>query len=139
MIGKPFMPPKQTPSMTAAVARVTRVKREHGQKSASIRDWHALRTTFVTLALSAGVPVELVRRVTGHGSVEVVLKHYFRPDREQFKAALAGALPDVLTGGASKRARLKPADELAALAGKVAAGTATKADKTRLRKLAAKA
>ena len=41
----------------------------------------------------------VVRRVTGHATVDVVLKHYFRPDREQFRAALAGALPDVLTGG----------------------------------------
>ena len=31
------------------------------------------------LALAAGVPVELVRRVTGHATVETVLKHYFRP------------------------------------------------------------
>ena len=60
----------------------------NGQRTASVRDWHALRSTFVTLALSAGVPVELVLRVTGHATVEVVLKHYFRPDREQFKAAL---------------------------------------------------
>ena len=75
-------------SVKSAIARVTRAAREHGQKSASIRDWHAMRTTFVTLALSAGVPLELVKRVTGHATVEVVLKHYFRPDREQFRAAL---------------------------------------------------
>ena len=35
---------------------------------------NALRATWVTLALAAGVPVELVRRVTGHASVEIVLK-----------------------------------------------------------------
>lgn len=87
------------------------------------------------MALSAGVPVELVRRVTGHATVEVVLKHYVRPDREQFKAALAGAMPKVLTG---KKVRMKPAEELAALAAKLAAGQATDADKERLRKLAAK-
>jgi len=85
--------------------------------------------------LAAGVPVELVRRVTGHATVETVLKHYFRPDREQFKQALASAMPGILTG--SKIKRLKPADELSALAGKVAAGSATDEDKARLRKLAA--
>ena len=42
----------------------------------------------------------------------------------------------VLTGG--KPAQLSPAAELAALAGKLAAGTATGEDKARLRKLAAK-
>ena len=78
----------------------------------------------------------MVRRVTGHATVEVVLKHYFRPDREQFKAALNGAMPYVLTG---RSARKKPAEELAALAAKLAAGNATDEDKARLRKLAAKA
>ncbi len=136
--GTHFLRSAQSASVKDAIDRVTRVKRETGQKAASVRDWHALRTTFVTLALAAGVPMELVRRVTGHATVEVVLKHYFRPDREQFKAALAGALPDVLTGGSVGGAKVNPADELAALAGKLASGTATKADKARLRKLAAK-
>jgi len=135
VIGKPFLR-VQTASVKQAVRDATQEKREHGQRAASVRDWHALRATWVTLALAAGVPVELVRRVTGHATVEIVLKHYFRPDREQFRAALTGALPGILTGGTP--AKVKPADELATLAGKLAAGTATKEDKARLRKLAAK-
>jgi len=123
-------------SIVAAVARTTRTERARGKRAASVRDWHALRATWVTLALSAGVPMELVRRVTGHATAEVVLEHYFRPDREQFRAALTGALPGILTGGAV--AKVKPAEELATLAGKLAAGTATDADKKRLRALAAK-
>jgi integrase len=119
----------------SAIKRVTQVTREHGQLAASLRDWHALRTTFVTLALSAGVPMELVRRVTGHATVEVVLKHYFRPDRDQFKAALSGVMPKVLTGRAK---RMRPADEHAALATKLAAGTATAKDKARMLELAEK-
>lgn len=137
MIGKRFLR-VQSPSIKRAVREATQIKRENGQRAASVRDWHALRATFVTLALAAGVPVELVRRVTGHATVDVVLKHYFRPDREQFRAALTEAMPGVLTGGAIKRLKAKPADELAALAGKVAAGTATEGDKKRLRKLAEK-
>ena len=78
---------------------------------------------------------ELVRR-TGHATVDVVLKHYFRPDREQFRAALTDAMPGILTGGTRKR--LPRAEELVALAGRIAAGTATEADKERLKKLAAK-
>lgn len=135
MIHKDFLKAQAT-SVKHAIRKVSRVERKQGQRAASIRDWHALRATWVTLALSAGVPVELVRRVTGHATVEVVLKHYFRPDREQFRAALAGAMPDVLTGGKPKR--LKPADELVMLASKVAAGSATEKDKKRLRKLAMK-
>ena len=50
------------------------------------------------MALSAGVPMELVRRVTGHSTVNVVLKHYFRPGREVFRQKLESSLPQVLTG-----------------------------------------
>jgi len=45
-------------------------------------------------------------------------------------------MPNVLTGG--KGGRMKPAEELAALAVKLVAKTATDEDKARLRKLAAK-
>jgi len=135
MTGKPFLR-VQAASVKKAVREHTQAKREKGERAASVRDWHALRATFVTLALAAGVPVELVRRVTGHATVDVVLKHYFRPDREQFRAALTNAMPGILTGG--KRKRLPPAEELAALAGKLAAGTATDKEKARLRTLAAK-
>ena len=136
MTGKPFLR-VQAPSVRKAVREHTQAKRERGQRAASVRDWHALRTTWVTLALASGrVSVETVKVVTGHGTVETVLKHYFKPGREHFKRVLHEALPDVLTG--VKRKRLPPAEELAALAAKVAAGSATENDKTRLRKLAAK-
>jgi hypothetical protein len=91
-----------------------------------------LRTTYVTLALSAGVPVELVRRVTGHATVDIVLENYFRPDREQFKSALNQALPEVLTGANQATQSPTPAEELRLLADKVAAGTATAVDRKRL-------
>ncbi|MDK2963608.1 MAG: hypothetical protein PWQ29_1002 [Verrucomicrobiota bacterium] len=68
-------------------------------QDATIKGFHSLRTTWITMALTAGVPMELVRRVTGHSTVEVVLKHYFRPGREAFRASLGKALPKLLTGG----------------------------------------
>ena len=43
------------------------------------------------------------RLVTGHSTVEVVLKHYFRPKREEFRHALESSLPKALTGGAEER------------------------------------
>lgn len=133
LIGKTFMPVNGG-SVKDQVRETSQVSRGKGQRAASVRDWHALRSTFVTLALSAGVPMELVRRVTGHATVDVVLKHYFRPGREQFKEALLGAMPEVLTG---KRPELSPEEELATLATKLAAGSATEAEKARLRELAA--
>ena len=138
MIGKPVVRGRTGMDIKNRIAEQTRVAREkgHGQRAASVRDWHALRSTWVTLALTAGVPMELVRRVTGHATVDVVLRHYFRPGREQFRAVLSGALPDVLTGG--KSTKLSPAEELQFLSTKVTAGTATEFDRKRLRIIAAK-
>ena len=66
---------------------------------ASTVGWHSFRTTFITSALAAGMPEELVRRVTGHATVEVVRTHYFRPGREEFRAAFKAAMPQVLMNG----------------------------------------
>ena len=68
-----------------------------------MRDFHSLRTTWITLALVAGVPMEIVRRVTGHTTADTVLKHYFRPGREQLRQALEPAMPQLLATGAVSR------------------------------------
>lgn len=72
-------------------------------KRGSLKGWHSFRTTWITLALSAGVPMELVRRVTGHASADIVLKHYFRPGREQFKTALQSAMPDFMLSDSTNK------------------------------------
>ena len=64
-----------------------------------MRAFHSFRVTWITLALSAGIPLELVQRVTGHKTAAVVLKHYFKPGREHFRKAIIGAMPMMLTGG----------------------------------------
>lgn len=74
-------------------------KRDNGQRRASVRDFHSFRVTWVTLALNAGVPLELVQKVTGHKTTEIVLKHYFQPGREDFRNALQSAMPKLLTEG----------------------------------------
>lgn len=73
--------------------------RPNGLRRASIRDFHSFRVTWITLALAAGVPLELVQRVTGHRTVEVVMKHYFRPGREDFRTAILKAMPRMLADG----------------------------------------
>ena len=62
----------------------------------AVRGFHSFRVTWITMALAAGVPMELVTRVTGHQTVDVVLKHYFRPGREDFRQAIEGAMPKLL-------------------------------------------
>jgi integrase len=68
-------------------------KRSTGIRRACIRGFHSFRVTWVTLALNAGVPMELVRKVTSHRTVEVVLERYFKPGREDFRRALAEKMP----------------------------------------------
>jgi integrase len=94
-----FLPIRTGPSVKDAIAQATRAPRETGKRAASVLDWHALRVTWVTLALAAGVPIETARLVTGHESVNVVLRHYFKPGRETLRAALLDKMPAVLTGG----------------------------------------
>jgi len=83
------------------------VKREGGTRRASVRDFHSFRVTWVTLALTAGVPLELVQKVTGHKTTDIVLKHYFQPGREAFRQALQAAMPKLLTNG-----QKSPKDEM---------------------------
>ncbi|MDZ4199188.1 MAG: hypothetical protein U1E27_07885, partial [Kiritimatiellia bacterium] len=98
----------------------------------SVRGWHSFRVSWITSALSAGIPMEIVRRVSGHTAADVVLKHYFRPGRADMARALSDAMPPALTAGS------EPAgSELVELAARIATGTATDDDKTRLRRLAA--
>lgn len=73
--------------------------RKEGLRRASVRDFHSFRVTWVTLALTAGVPLELVQKVTGHRTTDIVLKHYFQPGREEFRRALQSAMPKLLTNG----------------------------------------
>jgi hypothetical protein len=63
--------------------------------------------TWVTLALTAGVPLELVQKVTGHKTTDIVLKHYFQPGQEAFRQALQSAMPKLLTNG-----QKSPKDEM---------------------------
>lgn len=79
---------------------LVRIKRKgNGLRQASVRDFHSFRVTWITLALSAGVPLELVRKVTGHATVDIVLKHYFQPGREGLRDALNKSMPKLLMNG----------------------------------------
>ncbi len=107
-------------------------KREAGQRRASLRDFHSFRVTWVTLALTAGVPLELVQKVTGHKTTDIVLKHYFQPGREAFRQALQSAMPKLLTNG-----QQSPKDEAREILEGMT-GKTSKQDKARLVELMAK-
>jgi hypothetical protein len=85
--------------------------------------------TWVTLALTAGVPVELVQKVTGHKTAAIVMKHYFQPGREDFRQALQSAMPKLLTNGIKS-----PKDEMREIL-EIASIKTWKSDKVKLVKL----
>lgn len=80
--------------------------RANGLRKASVRDFHSFRVTWVTLALNAGVPIEIVKKVTGHRTAGIVMTHYFQPGREDFRRTLASRLP-ALIGGAPQQKPLE--------------------------------
>lgn len=107
--------------------------RANGLQGASIRDFHSFRVTWITLDLAAGVPLEIVQRVTGHRTVEVVMEHYFRPGREYFRQAIMRAMPKMLAD-TSGRKSIK--DEILELLDRSSART-WKVDIGRIRELVA--
>jgi integrase len=94
---------QRRPKAEVKVLGPVHAMRPQGMKKVNQRGFHALRSTWVTLALTAGVPVDLVRKVTGHTTVETVLVHYFQPGREDFRRTLEKAMPALLTNGAPTR------------------------------------
>ena len=82
------------------------VEREGGKglHPANVRGFHSFRVTWITMALAAGVPMELVRRVTGHKAADVVLKNYFKPGRDDFTKTITGAMPALMLGEGKKPA-----------------------------------
>lgn len=119
-------------SIRQAVKDITRKARSVGMRDASKYDFHALRTTFVTLALGAKnpMPVEKVIALTGHRTVETAMKYYFKPDGADFKNELEAAMPKSLSGRKGTKLAQPEADPLADLAAQFK--KLNKADKMRL-------
>ena len=90
--------PSKGGGIKTAIEEITRVKRKHGMKAASKYDFHALRTTFVTIAIKNGISIDKLRALTGHATVEIVMRHYFKPKGTDFSNELAQAMPEALTG-----------------------------------------
>lgn len=85
-----------------------RKERKNGKLAASVRDFHSFRTTWVTLALMNGMPIETVRKVTGHQTASIVTKHYFKPHRAELKKVMQKTMPGLLTSSAKS---INPSDQ----------------------------
>lgn len=68
-----------------------------GLRKVNARGFHALRATFTTQALESGLPVEIVKLITGHTLTETVIRHYFNPSEKSVFEAVSAAMPRLLT------------------------------------------
>lgn len=102
-------PKRENPARaTLAEARDGEQRKQRG----SLCGWHSFRTTFCTLALANGVPMELLTRITGHRTAEIVLKHYDRRGRDAMRKAIGEAMPNAIAGavgsGRTRAAAARP-------------------------------
>ncbi len=74
--------------LKAAGIEAAREKHTTGKRSVNRTGFSALRTTFVTLCLSHGIPEETLRKITGHATVDIVRKYYFQPADEDVSREL---------------------------------------------------
>ena len=47
--------------------------------------------------------MELVQKVTGHATVQIVLDNYYQPDREHFRMIVQTAMPSFMAGEGKSR------------------------------------
>ena len=92
-----FLPEINQTTKKERIKDITRRSRGDNMRYASIFDMHSLRTTFVTLAISGGLPVEKVIAITGHSTVKTAMTYYFKPKGTDYRQELLSALPDCLT------------------------------------------
>jgi len=85
-----------------------RKRRGAGMNSASLLGCHSLRGTFVTIALSSGVPFEDVAACTGHTFAKTMRDHYYKPTRENTRKAML-RVKDAFSSAAKQVEARKPA------------------------------
>ena len=103
----------------------------HGSPLGSLEKYFGTAGSFthfasVDLALDTYHP----ERVTGHRTVEVVMKHYFRPGREDFRQVLIKAMPKMLADGGQRSVK----EEILAILDGMTART-WRRDRERLREM----
>lgn len=61
--------------------RRTRQERATGVRSACLYGWHSFRAAFVVLAYTAGVPLDIIKQIVGHTTVEMTMR-YLHPTEQ---------------------------------------------------------
>lgn len=104
---------------------------KHRLRGRTDSGFHRFKATFVTLALTAGVSVELLQKIVGNKDLNVLLKHYHRPAAETLKHELSSKMPTVFGGRINS-----PSSWLHTLRAMLASADGSSWDATRTRALA---
>ena len=60
--------------------------------------FHNFKGAFVTIALHSGIPLELIKKITGNVVGSVLENHYYRPEMEELGKMLREKMPAALVG-----------------------------------------
>lgn len=92
----------------ARLLKRTRQERKVGKRAASLYGWHSLRASFVVSAITSGIPIEVVRKIVGHSTVQMT-EEYFNPTKrimaEAFRKKMSGS---ILSEGSPAQLEAKP-------------------------------
>ena len=71
---------------------------EQRKHRGSLCGWHSFRTTFCTLALANGMAMEMLCKITGHRTTDIVLEYYDQRGEEDMRKAIGTYMPKEITG-----------------------------------------
>ena len=80
LVGAPANTRSSKPTIRALLKH-TRQGRAAGKRSASIYSWHSLRGSFVVFMKDAGVPLDVIRLLVGHETVDMTMQ-YINPTQK---------------------------------------------------------
>ena len=64
-----------------------------GMNRVAVRKWHSFRTTFFIAAVRAEISIELLKKILGSRTVDVLYKHYFRLNKELIHEGFTTKVP----------------------------------------------
>jgi len=64
-----------------------------GTNRIAVRKWHSFRTTFFIAAVRAEIKIELLKKILGSRTVDVLYKHYFRLNKELIHEGFTTKVP----------------------------------------------
>ena len=82
-----------------------------GLNRVAVRKWHSFRTTFCIAAIRAGIKIETLKKILGSREVDIILKHYFRLNKELMREEFTSKAPAYALNKAKGSPALPPSTD----------------------------